>query len=318
VKEGSFMIRIATVSLNPAIDQTITIEKLNIGQKNVTMNTRYDFGGKGINVARVLAHFGIQPTATGWLGRDGEQYEKKLNDMGIHSSFVFTNQRIRTNVKVLEQHSGKVTELNEAGFPISKGQQDRFIEHYAELLSKIDVVILAGSLPPGIEPSFYYSLIEQANKHQVLSFLDTNGYLLKYATGAIPYAIKPNQEELEEYLGYRVEKEQDVIEAGQALINQGISLVAISLGAKGAYFFKKGQVVKSKPPHIKVKSAVGAGDSMFAGMVISVMNNWDLEKIAKFSTALGSATASKVGTQLGEPEDVQKLLDLVEVEGVNI
>jgi 1-phosphofructokinase len=318
VKEGSFMIRIATVSLNPAVDQTITIEKLNIGQKNVTMNTRYDFGGKGINVAQVLAHFGIQPTATGWLGRDGEQYEKKLKDMGIHSSFVITNQKIRTNVKVLEQYSGKMTELNEAGYPISVVEQDRFIKHYTALLSKVDVVILAGSLPPEIDPTFYYYLIEQANKHQVLSFLDTNGYLLRYTTGAIPYAIKPNQEELEEYLGCSIQKEQDVIEAGQVLIDQGISLVAISLGAKGAYFFKNGQVVKSKPPHIKVKSAVGAGDSMFAGMVISVINNWNLDRIAKFSTALGSATASKVGTQLGNPEDVEKLLDLVEVEGVKI
>jgi 1-phosphofructokinase len=310
--------RIATVSLNPAVDQTITIEKLHIGQKNVTTtNTRYDFGGKGINVAKVLAHFRLQPTVTGWLGRKAQLYEKKLNDMGIHSSFVYTNQQIRTNVKVLEQHSGKMTELNEAGFAISEAEQDRFIEHYIWLLSKIDVVVLAGSLPPGIDPSFYCYLIEQANKHQVLSFLDANGNLLKYATRALPYAIKPNQEELEEYLGYAVQKEQDVIEAGQTLINQGISLVAISLGAKGAYFFQKGQAVKARPPHIKVKSTVGAGDSMFAGIAMSVMNNWSLEKIAKFSTALGSATASKVGTQLGKPEDVDKLLDLVEVEGVN-
>ncbi|MCH5584906.1 1-phosphofructokinase [Shimazuella sp. AN120528] len=311
------MMRIATVSLNPAVDQTITIEKLYIGQKNVAMNTRYDFGGKGINVARVLAHFDIQPTATGWLSREAEQYEKKLHDMGIHSSFVFTNQPIRTNVKVLEQHSGKMTELNEAGFPISGKEKDQFIKHYIGLLSEVDVVILAGSLPPGIDPAFYSFLIEQANNHQVLTFLDTNGHLLKYASKSLPYAIKPNQEELEEYLGYKVQKEQDVIEAGLSLIDQGISLVSISLGAKGAYFFKQGQVVKSKPPHIEVKSAVGAGDSMFAGMVISVMNSWELEKIARFSTALGSATASKAGTQLGTPEDVDKLLDLVEVEGVN-
>lgn len=312
------MNRIATVTLNPALDKTIIVDALQVGKKNKVLHTRVDLGGKGINVARVLAHMGYRPETTGWKGTiDPEIKFENLTKLGIKPSFVSIPQKTRTNTKIIVQETGENTDLNEKGYQIDEQELTDFVKHYEELLLDVDLVVLAGSLPQGVPDHFYATLIEIAKQKNVKAFLDADGAPFAIAVESAPYAVKPNREELEAYMGTPLKSEESILEAGIMLMRKGIQLVVLSLGAEGAYFFRGHEIIRTRPPVIDVKSPVGAGDSMLAGTVVGVCEKWELDQLARFATAAGSATAAKAGTQLCGKHEIEQLLPQVQVQWVN-
>jgi len=308
------MARIVTVTLNPAIDKTIRLPRFTPGRVNRITDVRSDPGGKGINVARALKQWGEKPLALGWVGGHlGKALIEELDHWGIDHRFVAVEGAPRTNLKIMEQETGRVTDVNEPGFQVQDQHMKSLLETYEAALAEAEVVVLAGSLPPGVPSDFYGTLILRAKQRRTHVFLDADGVPLKEGIKRFPHVIKPNLAELEQVLGRRLPEEDDRIKAGVDLCREGIGLVTLSLGEEGAWFFAGERGIRAIPPAISVASPVGAGDTMVAALAMGKVRGWSLEETARFSVAAGSATASKAGTQLGTWEEAQSLSERVQL-----
>ncbi|OYD09064.1 1-phosphofructokinase [Paludifilum halophilum] len=306
------MRRIVTVTLNPAIDKTIRLPHFAPGRVNRVTETRSDPGGKGINVARVLKQWGENPLALGWVGgHRGQSLLERLDTRGIDHQFAKVKGETRTNLKMVEEDTGRVTDLNEPGFRVFDEDVEHLLEIYEAALREAEVIVLAGSLPPGAPSDFYGTLINRARKQNVKVFLDADGSPLKEGIARIPYAVKPNLAELERCLGRRLPQDADRVAAGKELLDRGIHLVALSQGAEGAWFFTEKEAIRAIPPDVSVSNPVGAGDTMVAALAVGACRGWSLNETIRFSIAAGSVTASKEGTQFSTDDEARSLADHV-------
>lgn len=306
---------VATLTLNPALDKTVVIPNFNVGGLNRVEDIRIDPGGKGINVARVLKKFAVNVLATGLIaGFQGHQLLKKLEKEDINNSFLEIEGETRTNIKIVDKKSKITTEINECGFMVAGQDLDFFAKKLHDLLSDISILMIGGSLPLGVPPNIYHNYIQLANNMGVRTILDADGIALEEGIKARPFAIKPNLYELEKLLGRRLETDTEIIKAGKELVAQGISVVLVSMGREGSIILDKNEAFRVYPFPITPKSTVGAGDSMVAALVYSLLQNKSLREIARWTTAAGTVTASKEGTQVCTLSEVSDCLDKVEVK----
>jgi 1-phosphofructokinase len=311
--------KILTVTLNPSIDKTITLENINLNQLNRAIDTRVDPGGKGINVARVLQNLGIEVLATGLIAGDiGKKLLKALDNRGIANDFYTIQGETRTNLKLLDLSNHKITEINEPGVLISENDLNGFRKKYKSLLKQAEIIVLSGSLPPGIPVSFYQECIEIGKKNNKKVILDADGQVFIEGLKAIPFAIKPNLQELEVVAGKQIKNKGQIIEEIKKFISQGIELVIVSMGPEGAIIGNKHQILSVDTWNIDVKGATGAGDSMVAALIYSLQNQYSLPELAKMSVAAGTITASKVGTQICTLNEVIDSIENVKVHQVQI
>ncbi|WP_026486583.1 1-phosphofructokinase [Caldanaerobius polysaccharolyticus] len=308
---------VLTVTLNPALDKTIVVEKFNVGGLNRVQSMRIDAGGKGINVARVLKKFNINVLATGLIaGVQGQLLLEYLEKDGIKNDFLKEHGNTRTNLKIIDKHSNLVTEINEMGFSVSTEVLNEFKEKYTRLIKQAMFVVISGSLPPGIDNGIYYELIEIARKEGVKAILDADGEVLAEGIKALPFAIKPNIFELEMLFGKKLTDDRDIVNAAKSLLDKGIKIVIVSMGADGAIVLDEKEVYRVKSYEIDRKSATGAGDSMVAALVYCLLNGYSLFEIARWTTAAGTITASKPGTEVCSFKEVQEVLDKIQVERI--
>lgn len=297
--------KVATITMNPSIDKTITIEKLVPYGLNRVKTSRIDPGGKGINVAKVLHNFGIDVTVSGLIaGEQGKLLMGFLNDAGMTVDFLEVNGETRTNIKMIDESVGKTTEVNETGFLVQEESLTAFKEKFRWLMKQVSVVVLGGSLPPGVPGSFYADCISVAKEEGVITLLDADGSALTEGIKAVPFAVKPNIHELEAVTGRTFSDAGDVVNAAKGLIETGISIVIVSMGADGAIVCNRNEVYKVDSWDADIKSTVGAGDSMVGALAYSILKNKSLFEIAKVTTAAGTITASKAGTQICTLDEV--------------
>lgn len=305
---------VITVTLNPCIDKTIAIEKLVPYGLNRVVNSRSDPGGKGINVARVLKNFGVGVTVTGLIaGSQGTILKGALKQAQITEDFLEISGETRTNLKIFDESVNKTTEINETGFQVSSQMLTEFQKKFDGLLQKTSMVVLSGSLPPGVPKNFYADCISMAKARGVKALLDADGEALAAGMRAIPYAVKPNKHELEALTGRSFKNREEIVKAAMELIRTGIEVVIISLGANGAVVVNSEDAYLVDSWDIKVKSATAAGDSMVASLAYSILNQGSLFDIAKITTAAGTITASKPGTEICTFDEVQQSLEKVTV-----
>lgn len=307
--------KVLTVTLNPCIDKTSVIDTFSYGGLNRVISSRIDVGGKGINVSRALSNFGVPSVSSGISGEG--RYDFMLNSLeneGVKCSFTLTKGEIRTNLKLYDQNSKITTEISEKGLNVSENVLSDFVESFEELLIDKEYLVLAGSTAPGISEEIYAELISFAKKKGVKVFLDADGNRLKNGLKEIPFAVKPNRFELEQYVGRKLENTDEIVSAMKELLNSGIELVIVSLGADGAVFMNKTGVYKTTPFEIDCKSTVGAGDTMVAATVFSCINGFDLKKTAMFATAAGTLTSALEGTQMCKLQDVENRYGDVQIE----
>jgi 1-phosphofructokinase len=308
------MRKIVTVTLNPAVDKTIHLPRLRPGELNRVGRVRRDPGGKGINVARALKQWGENPLAIGWVGGyHGRWILERLKEWGIDHRFVEMEAETRTNLKIVEEEADRVTDINEPGFPIDGDSLQRFLNVYDAAIERAEIAVLSGSLPPGVPTDFYGTLIERARRHSVKVYLDADGPALKEGIRRCPYAIKPNLAELERLIGRSLDHEDDRFVAGKSLLDRGIRLVALSMGAEGAWFFTDGKAIRALAPRVSVSSTVGAGDTMVAALAMGELRKWPLDETIRFVVAAASATASKEGTQFATFEETRSLVGQVKL-----
>ena len=301
------MARVLTVTLNPALDLTVQLPSLRLGEVNRSDSLQVHAAGKGLNVAQVLADLGHQLTVTGFLGEGNPQaFEQLFAARGFADEFVRVPGDTRSNIKLAEA-GGQVTDINGPGLMVSEA-------HCAELLARLerlaplhDLVVVAGSLPRGIASQWFVQLLNTLKALGVRVALDTSGDALREGLSASPWLIKPNEEELAEARGIALNKSSELTAEAQRLQAQGIEHVVVSQGANGVSWFSPNLALHAIPPKVQVVSTVGAGDSLLAGMLHGLLEGWPAERTLTHATAIAAQAVGQVGFGI---TDTTQLADL--------
>ncbi|MDI3548489.1 MAG: 1-phosphofructokinase [Halanaerobiales bacterium] len=279
---------IITVTLNPAIDKTLKVDKLKPGELNRVREVDIIAGGKGINVARVVHQLGEPVVAMGFLGGDtGQQIDRFLEKEGLARNFTWTEYPTRVNMKILE-NDDRETEVNEPGQVLP--QDFQVLKNSLKVqLKEASLLVLSGSLPQGVPEDAYNQLMKLANQNNVSVILDTAGKSLKLGLREKPYLIKPNLHEVELLIDKRIDSTAGIYNAVDYFIGKGVRIIVISMGSQGAVFADRDELIWVKVPEVEVsQTTVGAGDSMVAGLAIKLLRKSSLEEMARFATALAT------------------------------
>ena len=275
---------VVTVTLNPAIDRTVSIPNFIAGRVNRAGEESSGPGGKGVNVASALADYGQSVAVTGFLGRENTaSFEELFVRKKIEDCFVRIDGRTRVGIKITDPSLHQTTDINFPGTTPDPVGLLTLMQHLGTL--DADYFVLAGSLPPGVEPTIYAQMAAMLRMRGKRVVLDTSGEPLRYALDSKPFLIKPNLHELEMLLGRSLPNNQAIVRAARKLNAIGIELVVVSMGSEGACFVTASTVVTARPPKITVKSTVGAGDAMVAGIVAGSLDKLSLARCAQLATA---------------------------------
>lgn len=299
---------IYTVTFNPSLDYIINVDSFETGKINRTKSEIIYPGGKGINVSIVLRNLGHESTALGFTaGFIGEQIEKLLVSQGIKSEFIrIENGLSRINVKM---KSDEETEINGQG-PIIDDAAIEKLYKKLDTMTSDDILVLAGSIPSSMTESMYMDIMERIQEKKLRVVVDATKDLLVNVLRLHPFLIKPNNHELGEIFGAKIESKEQVIVYAKKLQEMGAVNVLVSMAGDGAVFVgKEGTVYQSEAPQGKVINSVGAGDSMVAGFLSGYLDTGDYEYAFKKSICAGSASA--FSTELAKAEEVEFYLNLL-------
>lgn len=306
---------IITVTMNPAIDKTVEIEQLVPNGLNRIQKVEYDAGGKGINVSKTIHELGGESLAMGFLGGNaGKTIENVLTSWNIQHDFIWVEGETRTNTKVFEK-SGGVTELNEPGPVINEARVEELIQKICEHTDKETLVVLAGSIPAGVDKNIYAAITESVHEKGGSVLMDADGELFRNALKASPDIIKPNQVELEEYIGADYRLSMGELKAlAEKFQNNGIKTVVISMGKGGAMIVRDKFVARCPALSVKAHSTVGAGDAMVAALAYSWDKKLGDEETVRLCMATSAGAVTTVGTKPPARAVVDELIPQVEME----
>ena len=310
---------ITTLTLNPAIDRTVTIPVFTAGAVNRVESTSDRPGGKGINVAAALAEHGHAVAALGFLGRNNEAaFAAFFAERGIEDHCLRLPGSTRVGIKITDPVRHETTDINFPGLTPAPADLAALRAQIAALRAQIAALsggwcVLAGSLPPDVPSSIYREFITTLKARGVHTGLDSSGEALRQALKAGPDFIKPNVHELEAHLGRPLPAEADVIAAARELVAGGTGLVVVSRGADGACFVTAGEVVTARPPSVTVRSTVGAGDAMVAGVVAARVRGLSLADTARLATAFSLSALTRTGTSLNLQAEIEAFASRVQI-----
>ena len=308
---------IYTITLNPALDRTLWIDRIRNDVSNRILEEHSFAGGKSIDVSRVLKNLGIDNTALGFVGGfAGRELEGRLLNDGVNSDFVRVSGETRTNIIIHENETGKQVNFNARGPEIKPNEIMQLVEQI-EKLQQPEIVAIGGSLPPGVNPEIHRKIITLLKKSQARVVLDVDGDSLRQGIKALPNVIKPNIHELSELVGPYLKEMDEIVAAARDLNKQGVEIVLVSMGGKGILMVAKGQEFHAVPPAVDVKSTVGAGDSSVAGFISGLSQGKDLRECLIYAAAAGTATTLRQGTALCQKDDFLRLLPQVEVRAIS-
>ena len=306
---------IATVTLNPSLDEWIHLPSLSVGRLHrATGFARYP-GGKGLNVSRVVHELGGRTIAFGLAGgADGAILRSLTRRLSIRHEFIEIDGSTRNNYKIRTKIPRALTEINTEGPPVSHGSLRRLEQRLLSLRAP-RCVVFSGSLPPGVPITVYQRWILQFRQRRIPTALDTSGRALAAGVAARPWFMKPNRQEAEELLQRRLTNRRQLIRAAQTLLQRGVTVVILSLGSDGALLACADPygVWWARPPAIRVDSAVGAGDSLVGGFLSAWVKGQSLLDAFRLGVASGTAAAMTPGTELCHATDIQRLLPRVTI-----
>ena len=296
---------IYTVTFNPAIDYVVKTDKMKSGEVNRANEEKMYFGGKGINVSLVLRELGIKSRAFGFIaGFTGEAIENGLASQGIDTGFVrLKNGFSRINVKI---KSDEETELNGRGPDIPDDAVKELFEKL-EMIKDGDTLVLAGSIPPSLPSDIYEKILAHLEDRKIKTVVDATKDLLLNVLKYHPFLVKPNNHELGEMFGVKLETVEQIAEYAEKLRDMGARNVLVSMAGDGAILLdENGKIHACGVCKGTVKNSVGAGDSMVAGFIAGAEKG-DYEYALKLGTACGGATAFSEG--LAKKDDIFRLLE---------
>ncbi|WP_304206049.1 1-phosphofructokinase [Fusobacterium perfoetens] len=300
---------IYTVTLNPAVDYYLSMDKFIEGELNSLKDAYTLPGGKGINVSKVLKNFGVESVTLGFVGGfTGEYIRKNIEEYGIQQDLVQIKEDTRINIKM--KTNEKESEISGKAPDILKEEYKIFLEKIKNIKSE-DILVLSGSIPKSLPRNVYVEIIKQL-PNGVKVFVDTRGDSLRDVLKEGVFLVKPNNHELEEFFGERYSTDDEIIEAGKKLMELGSENVLISLGKNGSILITKNGIYRGNVPKGKLISSVGAGDSMVAGILYGVVKGEEIEEAYKYGISSGSSTAFSEG--LTTFENMEKLLKEIQIK----
>lgn len=311
------MARVLCLTLNPALDLTVRLPSLRLGEVNRSEALLVHAAGKGLNVAQVLADLGHRISVAGFLGADNAQaFDTLFARRGFHDAFVRVAGETRSNLKLAEA-GGRVTDLNGPGPQVEAAAQDALLERLDHLAAGHDLAVVAGSLPRGVEPAWLGALLRRLDRLGLRVALDSSGAALRAGLEAAPWLIKPNVEELAEALGAPAEDLAAQREAAGRLHARGIRHVVVSQGADGVRWFAEAGAWQARPPRVTVASTVGAGDSLLAGLLHGLLDGAPPAEALRLATAIAAQAVTRIGFGIDDREHLERLRQGVQVDALD-
>lgn len=307
---------ILTVTLNPSVDIRYQMDMFHLETVNRVQDVEKTAGGKGLNVSRVLRQLGENVAATGFLGGSlGEFIRKKLGEMEIADHFVVCRGETRNCIAVI--HEGKQTEILEGGPTIAE-EKSLFLQQFEKSVEHAEIITISGSLPKGIPSNFYNELLKVSADKGKPVLLDTSGEALQHALMCEqkPFFIKPNEEELAALVNRELKTEEAIINALENPLFDGVSWIAVTLGAKGALVKQGRQVYRVTIPKVDAVNPVGSGDSVVAGFASGLSKGLSVEPLIQYGMTMGLLNAMEAQTGMIDPAKVDEYVAKVSVEAV--
>jgi 1-phosphofructokinase family hexose kinase len=314
---------IITVTLNAAIDKSLSVPNFRLGRRHRTVEQRTMAGGKGVNIARTLKALGQPVIATGFAGgATGTHIVERLTEESILNDFVRIREESRTNTSVLDPTTGQQTEVNERGPEVSEQEIELFRDKLLYLARGAAIVVFAGSLPRGVEPDLYAALIRELERMEVTTVIDTDGEPLRQAVRAEPDVVSPNVLEAEELVGHEFAGEEERSLAVREIAAFGPREAIMTL-PDGCF----AQVLVDGQPRLKRAridprepiAKRGSGDAFLAGYVAARYEGRAPDQCLRFGVACGAESTGRLGAGLIDPREARRLMgdvELTEVEPV--
>lgn len=304
---------IVTLTLNPAIDRIVSVDRLAFEDRAYINSTRESAGGRGINSSYVIHSFGAETLAvlpSG--GASGKRLETYLRAFGYRVAVVPIANEIRTNLTITDRQ-GLTVNLNEKGPELTETEVERIERVVRRALAGASWLMICGSLPPGVPTSFYARLVDIARQKKVKTLLRAGGDALREGIEARPTVAAPNQPEAERLLGRMLLTRTHYFEAANRLRSMGPESVVISLGSRGAVGAFSSGLLEALPPRVDAVSPIGAGDALTAAYVWSMGRKSNAADALRWAVAAGTASARLPGMSFASLPQTREIYRQVEV-----
>ncbi len=304
---------IVTLTVNPAIDRTIAVDRLAFEDRAYIKSSGESAGGRGINSSAVLHSWGGETIAVLTSGGDsGKRLEELLHGCGIRVAVVPIPHDTRTNLTITDKH-GLTVNLNEAGPALGKADLARIETTVRDTLETAQWLMLCGSLPPGVPDEFYGKLIALARRKKVKTLLHAGGDALREGIEARPTVVTPNQQEAERLLARSLLTRSQYLEAAERIRAMGPESVVLSLGSRGAIGAFADGLYEALPPRVDAVCPIGAGDALTAGYVYSMRRKANAAEALRWGVAAGTASSRLPGMSFANLAQTQEMCKHVEV-----
>jgi 6-phosphofructokinase 2 len=305
--------KIATLTMNPALDVSATINRLMPDKKMRCEVQKHDAGGGGINVARAIKNLGGESLAIFPAGgREGEHIKEILIDADVSFKCIETQSPTRENLSVKEESTGNEYRFIMPSGELSKVEQQACLQAIIELPADTEYLVASGSLPPGVDVNFYSRIVKIANEKNIKCIVDTSGQPLVQAVEEGVWMLKPNRRELGHLTGKEKVSGMELEKTVREIIRkEKVSVLAVSLGGRGALLATDERMNYITPPAVNKNSTVGAGDSMVAAIVLSAARGDNIVDAAIRGVAAGSAATMAPGSELCRKEDVDTIFNWI-------
>jgi 1-phosphofructokinase family hexose kinase len=308
---------IVTVTLNAALDRTLTVPNFQLGHRHRASQGLTLAGGKGINVARALKRLDVPVVATGLAGgRTGTRIVEELTSEAILNDFVRIADESRTSTAVVDPTAGTYTEINEWGPHVTAEELAILLDKISYLARGADMVVFAGTLPRGVADSFYAEAIRELNRRHVRAVLDSEGPPLRFGVEAEPFLVTPNQREAEGLVGQEFSDDEDCLMAVDRIADMGARNVLLTTEARSFAHFREDRkrlLFRAIAPRVEPVSAVGSGDVLLAAFLAARLADRSPEESLRTAVAAGAASTLEVGAGRFDPREAGRLVGSVDV-----
>ena len=308
---------ILSICPNPSIDCTIELDNLNVGMLNRIRSKTETYSGKALNVAIGVARLGEKSIATGFMAKDhAKMFEQVLEKEGVGYDFIYNEGSARVNYKIIDKRS-MLTEINDKGALVDRERQLELINKVRELSPESSIAVMSGSLPDGVESTFYKETISVIpNRVKIVVDAEKENTLSALSTGREIFMVKPNVIEFENFTETKVGKLSDMVVSSRKYLDMGVKYVLISLGADGAVLTDGNEGYYCKSTSVAVNSTVGAGDSMVAAACVFFEKGVSVKEVLRCSVAAGTAAITTSGTNLFYKEKFDEIYTKVQAEKI--
>jgi 6-phosphofructokinase 2 len=310
---------IVTLTVNPALDLTVSVDRVVSGPKLRCGTARLDPGGGGINVARVLHRLGTPTVALYAVGGlTGERLRDLIDREGFSHRPIAVADETRQSFTAHEDSTGKQYRFVLPGPKLSENEWQGLLETTVEMAEKAQLVVASGSLAPGMPDDFFARVAKALDREGVRLVLDSSGPgLVTTLERAHVHLVKPNMDEIVELAGKELDWPKGQADwAGALIARGGADIVVVTRRAEGALLVTRERRTRITPPAMEVQSATGAGDSFIAGLCAGLVRGWTAVEAGILGVAAAAATLLTPGTELCHPDDVERLRGEIEVSEI--